>query len=117
MAVRKATSEGAVSGELVEGAQTIEQLQQRYQQLHTRKIQCDTKLDQARKQLEDLKREAREKYDTDDVAELQAKLAAMKADNEEKRGAYQAQLEGIERELSQVEQNYQATEAAAKGGA
>jgi chromosome segregation ATPase len=111
MATHKAAAGGAVLGD---GQQTIEQLQQRYEQLNRQKIQCETKLESAREQLENLKREAREKYGTDDLGDLQAKLEQMKADNEQKRAAYQADLDRIEGELAQVEQNFQVTEASGK---
>jgi hypothetical protein len=91
--------------------QTIETLQERYQQLNKRKIQAETSLELARQQLETLKKEARDKFGTDDVAELRAKLDAMKADNERKRQQYQAALDKIETDLAEVETNFAATEA------
>jgi chromosome segregation ATPase len=99
------------------GQQTIEQLQDRYQQLNTKKIQAETNLDNARQQLAKLQEEARTKYGTDDVALLREKLAAMKADNERKRSEYQAQLEKIESDLAAVEQKFSATEAASEKAA
>jgi chromosome segregation ATPase len=112
MATRK-TSGSEPAGD---GQQTIEKLQQRYEQLNKQKIQCETKLESARVQLDALKREARENYGTDDLTELQARLEQMKADNEEKRASYQSQLDRIESDLSQVEQTFQAVEAlGAKG--
>jgi phage shock protein A len=90
--------------------QTIEQLQERYQALHTRKIQSETHLQNARQQLETLKRQAREAYGTDDVAELAKKLESMKAENEQKRQGYEADLDRIEAELSAVEQKFSAAE-------
>ena len=94
--------------------QTIEQLQQRFEALNTKKIQSDTLLKQARQQLESLQREAREKYGTEDLEQLRAKLQQMKDENERKRADYQAELDRIEGELDQVEQNYQATAGSAK---
>ena len=92
------------------GQQTIEQLQQRYDKLHKQKIQAETKLESARSQLEALQEEAREKYGTDNLAELQAKLEAMQADNEQKRTAYQTGLERIESDLAAVEQRFAAAD-------
>lgn len=113
MATRKAASEAA-NGE--DGKQTIEQLTERYRRLNERKIQSATLLKHAQDQLEKLKSEAREKYGSDDLAVLEAKLADMKAENERKRAAYQAELDRIEGDLTQVEQEFQATEASpAKG--
>ena len=57
------------------GGQTIEQLQERYRGLHTKKIQADTNLENAKNKLDELKKEAREKFGTDDVEELREKLA------------------------------------------
>lgn len=99
------------------GQQSIEQLQERFQQLNKRKIQAETNLDNARQQLARLQDEARAKYQTADVAELRQKLAAMKAENESKRAGYQAQLEKIESELSAVEQKFAATESSVEKSA
>ena len=90
------------------GQQTIEQLKERFKKLDTQKIQAETTLKLARGQLESLQKDAREKYGTDDLAELQAKLEAMQAENEQKRAAYQADLERIESELASVEQRFAA---------
>lgn len=80
--------------------------------MNTRKIQAETNLGNARQQLEALKEEARKTYGTDDVAELRAKLDAMKAENEAKRKNYQAELDGIEGALAAIEQNVASTEGA-----
>jgi chromosome segregation ATPase len=90
-----------------DGRQPIEVLQQRFQSLNTRKIQAETNLDNARKELERLQREARDKYGTDDVDELRRKLEQMKSDNEEKRRSYQSDLDRIESELSEIESRYE----------
>lgn len=89
-----------------EGEQSIEQLQERYQSLNKKKIQAETSLDHAQKQLAVLQKEAREKYGTDDVAELQKKLDQMKAENEAKRRQYQADLDRIEGELKAVDEKF-----------
>ena len=86
--------------------QSIEQLQERYQSLNKKKIQAETSLDHAQKQLATLQREAREKYGTDDVAELRKKLDQMKAENEAKRRQYQAELDRIEGELKAVDEKF-----------
>jgi chromosome segregation ATPase len=90
------------------GQQTIEQLQERYKKLDKQKTQAETTLELARGQLAALQKDAREKYGTDDLTELQAKLAAMQAENEQKRAAYQAELERIETDLAAVEQRFAA---------
>jgi chromosome segregation ATPase len=97
------------------GQQTIEQLQVRYKRLNDQKVEADTKLKMTREQLEKYKREAREKYGTDDLAELREKLEQMKAENERKRAAYQADLDRIEAELAQVEEKFTAAEAGTRG--
>ena len=95
------------------GEQSIEELQQRFQKLDKRKTQAETNLENAQKQLAALHKEAREKYGTDDVAELRAKLEAMKAENDQKRRAYQAELDQIEADLAAVEQKFAAAQPAA----
>src|SRR3954453_15813268 len=102
MAANKAT--------VSDGKQSIEQLQRRHEQLNTQKIQAQTKLESARQQLEALKREAREKYGTDDLAVLRQKLADMKDENERKRADYQAELDRIETDLAAVEERFAVAE-------
>lgn len=98
------------------GEQSIEQLQDRYQKLHKRQIQAETNLDRAKEQLDALKQEARDKYATDDLEQLRAKLEAMKRENEEKRKNYQAELESIEQNLAEVESNFTAAETSSGSG-
>jgi hypothetical protein len=83
--------------------QTIEKLTERYQALNVRKIQAQTNLDNAEKQLRELQKKARDTYETDDVEELKKKLEQLKAENESKRASYQQLLDRIEGDLSQVE--------------
>jgi chromosome segregation ATPase len=101
-ASKTTTSQPAAAG----GEQTIEQLQERYQSLNKKKIQADTNLEHAHKQLAALQKEAREKYGTDDVAELRKKLDQMTAENEAKRRQYQADLDRIEGELQAVDEKF-----------
>ncbi|NLX97992.1 MAG: hypothetical protein GXY83_17655 [Rhodopirellula sp.] len=96
--------------ETASSEQTIEQLQARYRELNTKKIQAETNLKNATDHLTGLKEEARQKFGTDDVAELRKKLDAMKAENEEKRKNYQAQLDQIESDLSGVEKKFAAAD-------
>jgi chromosome segregation ATPase len=95
--------------------QTIEQLQARYRDLHTKQIQADTNLKNATDQLNKLKEEARQKFGTDDVAELRRKLESMKAANEEKRKNYQAELDRIEKDLAGVEKAFASAESPESG--
>jgi len=90
--------------------ETIEQLQARYQRLNTKKIQAETNLDNAKTKLKELQDEARQKFKTDDVMALRAKLEEMKADNEKQRSEYQASLDAIEKALQAVETSLRAAE-------
>ena len=96
------------------GQQTIEELQKRFDKLNTQKIQAGTKLETATNQLNELQKHAREKYGTDDLAELRARLQAMQEENEQKRAAYQDTLQRIEGELAEVEQRFAATSSSGK---
>ena len=91
--------------------QSIEILQKRYTALNTKKIQAETELSGAEKRLKQLQEEARQKYGTADVVELQKKLEQMQADNETKRAAYQADLDRIEGDLAAVEQKFAAAQS------
>lgn len=86
--------------------QSIEQLQRRYSELNERKIRSQAQREEAQKQLDKLQAEARDKYGTDNVAELQRKLDEMIADNARKRAAYQADLDKIEQGLAEVERKF-----------
>ncbi len=94
------------------GQQTIEELQKRYQNLRDKKVQAETHLSNAQAQLDDLKRQAREKYDTDDVPQLEQMLAKMRLENEQRRSQYQAELDRIEGNLAGVEERFALAESA-----
>lgn len=94
--------------------QTIEQLQQRYQELNRKKIQAETQRDGAKARLDELKAQAREKYGTDDVAELQEKLTQIIDENARKRAKYQEDLDKIEIGLAEVEAKF--SEVASSAG-
>lgn len=94
--------------------QTIEVLQQRYSKLNEKKIAAETELRGAKKRLEELQKEARDKYGTDDLAALQKKLEEMQAENERKRAEYQTDLDGIEDKLAEVERKFADVETAAR---
>ena len=85
------------------GQQDIEVLRQRYDSLREQRITADNNLKHAREQLEQLCAEAHKEFGTDDLKTLEAKLAAMREDNEKKRAAYQEHLDGIERDLAALE--------------
>lgn len=87
----------------------IETLRLKYNDLNTKKTRAETNLENARNQLEKLKKEAREAYGTDDLDALRSKLAEIKADNEAKTAKYRTDLEKIEADLQGVEEKYKAT--------
>ena len=93
------------------GQQTIEELQRRYQLLRDKKVEAETHFRNSQKQLDELKQQAREKYGTDDVAELEQMLGRMRVENEERRSQYQAELDRIEGDLANVEQRFALTES------
>ena len=97
---------------LESGELTIEQLQQKYQALNKRKIEAETNLRHARNQMEQLKKEARDKYGTDDLAALRTRLDQMRSENEQKRRAYQEDLERIQKQLDAVEQQFRSVSEA-----
>ena len=81
----------------------IESLKRRHRELENQKIAAQTNLDRAAEELDQLKRDAREQYGTDDLEQLRLKLEEMKRDNERKRVDYDGHLAQIENELSQIE--------------
>jgi len=83
--------------------EAFDALGRRYQALRERRIKAEAERESSERRLADLKREAREKYGTDDVAKLQAMLEEMQAENERKRAEYQRHLDGIEERLAAVE--------------
>ena len=89
-----------------ESSQTIEQLTNRYQSLNKQKIEADTNLKNAQKQLADLKSQALEEFGTDDLDELRTKLRDMEQENERNRFEYQKKLDEIERNLESVREQY-----------
>jgi hypothetical protein len=95
--------------------QSIEALQLRYQKLNEKKIAAETELRVAKERLEELQEQAREKYGTDDLAALQAKLTEMQQENERKRAQYQADLDRIESGLAEVERKFAVVEAPPQG--
>lgn len=84
-------------------AQDIEQLRERHQQLTVKRGVAESQLAAAEKRLADLRTEARAQYGTDDLEQLRAQLAAMRAENERKRSEYQQHLDSIEERLRSIE--------------
>jgi hypothetical protein len=89
-------------------AQKIEQLRARYKALETKKITAEANLQTSNQTLENLKRQAREKHGTDDLASLRVQLEEMNRENERMRAEYQQHLTSIETELAVVEAQHAA---------
>lgn len=90
--------------------QDIETLKHRYERLNIKKTQAETLLQSANEELAKLKAEAKSKYGTDDLEELQAKLRQIEGDNLKKRAEYQKLLDKIEADLQSVEEKYSGAE-------
>jgi chromosome segregation ATPase len=84
----------------------IEQLKKKHKDLERQKTTAEADLRNATQQLDALKEEARQKYGTDELEQLRARLAEMKQSNEKKRADYQKHLEEIEIKLAQVEKEF-----------
>jgi chromosome segregation ATPase len=89
------------------GAQDIDALRQRHNALNTKKIQAEQDLKNVTRQLDALKKAAKEKHGTDDLEQLKKLLAQMQEQNEQKRTEYQKHLDQIEQELAKVDQKYE----------
>jgi hypothetical protein len=102
--------------ETMQQKQSIEQLTRRYNDLHRKKIEAETNLKSAEKNLNEQKENAVAAYGTDDLDELKRKLEEMKTENERKRSAYQCLLDTIDTNLEQVEAKYsESKETSAEG--
>ena len=86
--------------------QSIEELRARHQELSNKRIEAGANLKTADQTLEQLKDEARRLWGTDDVHDLERKLAAMREENERKRTEYQQHLETIETQLREVDEKF-----------
>lgn len=86
----------------------IELLRKRYQELDRKRTTVQAHLEAATKRLEELKDAARKQFGTDDLAELEKKLAAMKADNDRRRAEYRDHLDKIQQSLDDIERNHRA---------
>ena len=86
--------------------QSIEQLRERYEQLNTRKIQLQTQKETAQKRLDELKQQANTQFGTNDLTELQDKLAEMKKLNAKQLQEYQSSLDVIEKKLASIDESF-----------
>lgn len=79
------------------------ELQARWERLNRKKIEYERDLENSQKSLDDLRRQARENYGTDDLAALREKLDEMRRENERKLTEYHDHLASIEARLEEVE--------------
>lgn len=86
--------------------QDIETLKARFESLRDKKTKAEALLHNANDELKRLQAEAQERYGTSDVQSLKAKLKQMEEDNKRKQREYQAQLDGIDAKLKQVEEKF-----------
>lgn len=86
--------------------QEIDELKKRYEKLRDKRVAAETDLKRANEELDRLKKEAMEKYGTDDLKELTLKLEQMKEENERKRREYQEHLSQLESKLAEVDQQF-----------
>ncbi len=86
--------------------QSLPQLRERFDQLNKRKIQIQTKRDDAIKRRDELMRRAKQEYGTDQVSELRQILSDMKQANEKKRLQYQNDLDRIEQTLAAIDAEF-----------
>lgn len=83
--------------------QTFDELQKRYAKLNDKKIRTEENLKSCESALADRQSEARELFGTDDIQELEAKLATIRAENEKRRQDYQTHLGEIDTRLAAIE--------------
>jgi NADH dehydrogenase/NADH:ubiquinone oxidoreductase subunit G len=85
---------------------SIEELRGRHEKLNEKRITAIANLKTSSETLDKLRKDAREKYGTDDVDFLRAQLEEMKRENERKREEYQEHLAAIEAQLADVESQH-----------
>ena len=80
----------------------LDELTKRYRKLHEQKISAETTHRNAKQRLGELREEAREKYETDDIDKLKEKLTKMRSENDERIISYKKSLDKIESQLDKV---------------
>jgi hypothetical protein len=91
---------------VAEKKQSFEELQGRFRKLDKERAINAQRLADQEALLEELRREAREKWETDDVKKLQEKLDKMREENETRRETYQQELNAIESTLAKIKQEH-----------
>ncbi len=92
----------------------MEALRQKHRELDARRIKAKANLETAENRLAELKREALENWQTDDLELLKQRLEQMKQENEAKRAAYQQHIEQVEARLREVETEFAKVQASTK---
>ncbi len=82
----------------------LAQLKQEFEKLNTRKLQTEINLKNLEENLEDLRKEARESYGTDDPDELEKLLQEKREENARLVAEYRAHIQGIQESLGRVEE-------------
>ena len=90
--------------------QAFDKLRVRYDALSHERTRIDAQREAAQKQLDEMRESARTQFGTDDLEELEKKLADMRKQNEEKRAKYEASLDEIETKLKEVEGQFDSDE-------
>lgn len=81
-------------------------LANRHRALDNERHAAAAQLKSAQSRLDEAKSKAREQFGTDDLAALREKLEKMKAENLDKRTAYQALLDDIDTRLKAIDSNF-----------
>ena len=82
---------------------SIEQLREAYARLEAARQRAQTELARAEERLKVGREDAKARFGSDELEELQQKLQAWTAENETRRTKYQAELEAIETELKNIQ--------------
>ncbi|HPB30284.1 MAG TPA: hypothetical protein PLB62_02410 [Candidatus Sumerlaeota bacterium] len=93
----------------------MEKLRKRFETLDRKRIQTETSLAHAEKDLKTLQEKAREEFGTDDPEELARRLEEMRAENERLCREYREHLDAIESGLNDIDRRYR--ESRQEGGA
>ena len=92
---------------MIEPAQSIEELKERFDSLSTEKVRLQTQKERAEKDLEELKKQSVDQFGTDDLKKLQTMLSDMKKKNEQQKSEYQRQLDEIDGKLLKIDESFE----------
>jgi len=87
-------------------SQTIEELQARFEDFKEQKLVVEVQKKSALEKLNEIKKEALDKWGSDDLDELKSSLKKMKKENEQKRARYQKSLDDIEQNLAEINEQF-----------